>query len=332
MKVEKIRDNYYRVRQQYKGKRYSIVFDHKPSQKEITLALAEKLNAISSDSAQNGSIDSFTEKYLNLLKERGKSPSTLAGYQSIKRNTPDWFLKINIYNLENADLQKLVTLYSKGHSPKSTRNMYGLYRAVLAEFRPEMILSIKLPPIEKKMEYEPSTKDVMAILEYAKGGRYSVFLQLSVLGLRRGEIGALSLEDLSSDNVLTINKDLIVNENYEYIIKESAKTAASNRRILIPDNLANEIRNQGYIFEGNLHTVNEYLHKAQDALDIPRFRLHILRHFAAAYLNKMGFTKDQILAFGGWEKGSSVMERVYSYNLDPEESQKDIAGAFSDLF
>jgi len=67
-------------------------------------------------------------------------------------------------------------------------------------------------------------------------------------------------------------------------------------------------------------------------LGIPHFPLHILRHFAAAYLNKMGFTRDQILQFCGWEKSSNVMERVYSYNLDPEESQKDISDAFDNLF
>jgi len=46
----------------------------------------------------------------------------------------------------------------------------------------------------------------------------------------------------------------------------------------------------------------------------------------------MGFTRDQILQFCGWEKSSNVMERVYSYNLDPEESQKDISDAFDNLF
>ena len=57
-----------------------------------------------------------------------------------------------------------------------------------------------------------------------------------------------------------------------------------------------------------------------------------MRHFAAAYLAKQGFTKEQILEYCGWEKGSNVMERVYSYNLDPEDSQKDIAMTFNDLF
>jgi len=45
----------------------------------------------------------------------------------------------------------------------------------------------------------------------------------------------------------------------------------------------------------------------------------------------MGFTKEEIFEYCGWEKGSQVFDRIYSYNLDPEESQKDIASKFSSL-
>ncbi|MDD6633652.1 MAG: tyrosine-type recombinase/integrase [Lachnobacterium sp.] len=77
-----------------------------------------------------------------------------------------------------------------------------------------------------------------------------------------------------------------------------------------------------------MHTINEYLHKCQDALDIPRFRLHVLRHFAAAYLLKNGFNSTQIEDYMGWEHGSSVMQKVYAYYLNPHESQQDIASVF----
>ena len=96
--------------------------------------------------------------------------------------------------------------------------------------------------------------------------------------------------------------------------------------------IAELIREQGCVFEGNHHTVNEYLHKVQDKLGIPRFRLHMLRHFAAAYLHSKGFTDSQILSYGGWAENSDTMKRVYRYNLNPHESQKEISDTFKNIF
>jgi integrase len=209
--------------------------------------------------------------------------------------------------------------------------MYGLLRSTFARYRPELVLSVNLPSREVKSEYEPTTKDIQAIIEHSAGTRYHIPLQLAILGLRRGETCALTLSDLSEDNVLTINKDLVLDSSNRYIVKDHAKTQASNRRILLPGSLADEIRSQGYIWQGNPHTINEYLHKAQDALGIPRFRLHMLRHFCVAYLHKQGFTSEQIMGWGGWET-DSVMKRAYRYNLDPSESRKDIADKLGGLF
>ena len=43
---------------------------------------------------------------------------------------------------------------------------------------------VKLPASEIKSEYEPTTKDVERIVELAKGSRYSIVIQLAILGLR----------------------------------------------------------------------------------------------------------------------------------------------------
>jgi len=328
MRIEK-RGNSYRIQSMYKGKRYSITFDHKPTQKEITLALAERYQK--NEIHKNGTVAYYSEKYIDDKRNRGRSPTTITAYQSIIRNTPEWFLNESLFDIDEKDLQKIIDEYSLTHSPKSTANFNGFYTSVLSEYRPATTFQVKLPQRVKKLSYQPSTNDIMRIIEAVQNTRYSVFLQLSILGLRRGEIGALTLDDLSEQNILTISKDLVKDENNRYVVKETPKTTASNRRILIPAALADEIRAQGYIYKGNINNVNKYLHTLQDKLNIPQFNLHILRHFSAAYLNKMGFTRDQILDFCGWEKGSNVMEKVYSYNLDPEESQQNIASAFNSL-
>lgn len=331
MTIEKLPSGSYRISQAYQGKRYRITVDHKPSKKEATILIAEKMAAEAIETVEKGTLEQYANKYISEAEKRDLSPSTIRSYESIKRNTDSRFLKMNLFDLNEDVMQEMVDNYYEKHSPKSVSMYNGFWHSVISSYRPKFIYSTKLPKREKKAEYEPTTSDVMRILENVKGTEYSIPLQLAVLGLRRGEIYALTLSDLDNDNILTINKDLVHNKDNKPVIKNCPKTSASNRRILIPDALADEIRENGKIYEGNLDTLNKSLHKAQKRLGIPRFRLHMLRHFAAAYLHKMGFTDAQILEYGGWESNSNVMQRVYRYNLDPQESQKDIANVFSEL-
>ena len=330
MKAEK-HGNGYRVRKMYNGETYTAYFDHKPSQKEAMLVISSLMENVEKG-GDKGSVHASADKYIKDRRGRGLSPSTIIGYKSTVRNTPEWFLKMNAFDVEQKDMKRLISEYSKTHAPKTVSNLSNFYKAVFRFIRPKFVYRVEIPRRVKKMKYEPTTKDVMAILDHAKESRHSVFLQLAVLGVRRGEIAALTLADLNSSNVLTVSKDMIKSEGVGYEIKEIPKTSASNRRILIPSSLAEEIREKGYIFKGDIAQPYKYLQQIQDELGIPHFPLHVLRHFAAAYLNKKGFTRDQILQFCGWEKSSNVMERVYSYNLDPEESQKDISDAFDNLF
>lgn len=331
MKIEKLPNGYYRVRQQYKGKRYSINFDHKPTQKEINIAMAERMNDIEDKTVENGSMELFADKHIEKLRKKEKSPTTIKSYNSIKKNTPEWFLKTELAKVTEEDYQKVTDEYYETHSSKSTRSLYSFWHCVLKSYRPHLSISVTLPEREKKYEYQPSTKDVKRILEYSKDTRYYLPLRLASIGLRRGEFCCLTEKDINEDNILTINKDMVIDEDNKHVIKNTPKTDASNRRILIPSDIADMIRENKIVFDGNMHTINEYLHKCQDALEIPRFRLHIMRHFAAAYMLKKGFTSIQIEDYMGWEHGSTVMQKVYAYNLDPEESQVDIASVFLDL-
>lgn len=330
MKVEKLPNGFYRVRQQYNGKRFSVNFDHRPTNKEINTALAEKMNKFRVCSVE-GSLDYYAMKYIAKVEEDGKSPSTIRGYKSIRKNTADWFKNTAIAKVTEEDYQNIVDEYYEDHSSKSTRNFFSFWHSVLREYRPLFEITVKLPPKEKKHEYEPTTDDIKRILEYSKDSRYYLSLRMASLGLRRGEWCAISTKDLNEKNVLSINKDMVVTSDNKQIIKNTPKTEASNRRILIPSDVAELIRENGVVFDGNMHTINHYLHKCQDALDIPRFRLHIMRHFAAAFMLKNGFTTVQIEDYMGWEHGSTVMQKVYAYNLDPHDSQKDIATVFKSL-
>jgi integrase len=183
-------------------------------------------------------------------------------------------------------------------------------------YRPQFTLKTTLPRLQKEKGYQPTTDDIKSVLEAVKGTEYSIPFQLGVLGMRRGEICALTLDDLKGCD-LTINKTLVYNKGW--ILKHTAKTDESNRVICIPDKLSKEITNNGVIFDGDPKRLNNHLHRVQKSLNIPPFRFHDLRHYFASYASTLGMPEADIMAMGGW-KSDHVFKSIYRDSM--QESMK----------
>ena len=145
------------------------------------------------------------------------------------------------------------------------------------------------------------------------------------MGLRNSEICGLSITDLSGEQ-LTINKALVRGEG-GYILKPTPKTDKSNRVITIPKDLADKIREQGYIYEGYPQQIDKYLRRAQKQLDIPSFGIHRMRHFFASYMHDLGYSDAVIQSLGGWST-DCVMKSVYRHALNEDEARAQIANDF----
>ena len=333
MKIEKLPSGSYRIRKTYKNKTYTVITKYKPTQKEAMQLMAEEMDKpLTPLSCPVASFAEYYDKFIVEIEKQGKSPSTVRGYEGMRRLMSEHFCYLRLSEITNEDVQAELDRYGETRSPKSVINLYGLIRSVMLMYRPNFDLTVNLPTIVKKAEYEPSTRDIQRILEASKGTRYEIVLHLCVLGVRRGEAIAITASDIDENNILTINKDIVLNKNHEYVVKNKPKTEYSNRRILLPRSLADKIREQGFVYRGDPHSINKYLHTFQDKLGIPRFRLHMFRHFCVAYLHREGFTDQQIMTFGGWSNSSDVMKRAYRYNLDPEVSQKEIADTIENIF
>ena len=328
MNIEKLPSGSYRITQMFEGKRYRVTLKYKPTTKEalrIMSDLMEKDEGI----VDGYSVEYYINKYLDGLRAAARlSPSTIKGYASISRSLSSDFKRLRLHSVTEEDIQAELKDYGLEHTSKTVKNVKGFLEVVFKEYRPKFSWDYKIPQKEQRKEHEPTTEEVMRILDAAKGTRFEVPLKLAVLGLRRGEICALQLSDLSDDDLLTIDKALVIDEHNKKHIK-APKTEASKRTIGIPHELAQLIRERGF-FDGNPNVLNNHIHLLQDSLGIPRFKFHMLRHFAVAYLHKEGFTSEQIMSFGGWST-DYVMKRAYRYNLDPKESQKAITDKFSSL-
>lgn len=319
MKIEKLNTNSYRVRKMYKGKQYSLVFDHKPTQKEVAIELAEAMTVIKDVACSltvTGAIDKYIENGKNIL-----APSTIKGYRSCQRNMPEELANTELIEIDNDLLQKYVSQILEKHSVKYCKNIMGLVRGVLASYRPNFVFKVKYPTVTKTDQneaYMPTSEDVSKIIKAAEGTEFEIPLMLAAsCGLRRGEICALTIDDLSDDNYLTINKDMVQDEHNNWIVKPP-KTKTSVRKLYVQPFIADKIREKGYIYKGYPNSIYDWLQNAQNKLGIPNFTLHKLRHFFCSSLSAANIDEATILKLGGWSD-PSVMKRVYRHSTADNE-------------
>ena len=316
MKIEKLPSGSYRVRKQFNGKRIALIFDHKPTPKEVLNEMAKI-----PETTVKGSFLACAESYIE-SKSNIISPSTIRGYKAVLKGLPDDFKTMKLSAITQIDVQKLINDYSASHKPKTVRNAHGFISAVLRQFRPEMVLSTTLPQRIENSGYIPSEDDIKRILDASKDNPfYHIAFQLGVMGLRRSEVCALELSDIKGNN-LSVTKALVEDESKQWIIKQT-KTVAGTREIYIPDNLVREIKENGKIYDGYPNTLVRGLHKYQDRLGIPRFRFHDLRHFFATYAHSQGVSDADIMASGGW-KSDYTMKSVYRHEMKQKEAQEKI--------
>ena len=309
MSIRKRGKSYY-IEKMYKGIRYSMTVNYKPTKAEADRLIFELIG--SKKDVADGSFLDHARKYIK-SKNNVLSPATVRGYETVINELPYSFKNKQLKAVTHEDVQLLVNELSASVKPKTVRNIHGFVSAVMRSVISDWASTATLP--QKKVEcfYVPEKSDVKAILDYVKGTKYEVPYWLAVYGLRRSEIGALETTDLIKSNTITVNKALVQGADKSWYIKDT-KTTASNRDIKVSDYVADLIRAmpEGRVYTGSLHTLNEHLHIIQDKLNIERFRLHLLRHFFASTAREI-MPDAYVEQLGGWKPGSQIMKKVYDY-------------------
>lgn len=315
MKIEALPSGSYRITKMYKGKRYRVTFDHKPTEKEMTIALAEKMEH--DETRKNGTFEHYAKDYI-AKRSHVLAESSKYTYENKINVISENFKSKNLYDITQVDVQNEINEYAKTHAPKTVRTHHGFISAVLRAYRPRLVLRTTFPQKKPRESYLPSDEDIKAILDAAKGTEDSVGLQLGVLSLRRAEVCALQMSDLKG-NELHVHASLVYNK--KWIIKETPKTDAGNRIVYLPQSLVDEIKKQGYFFKYSPNKLLEHLQKYQKELGIPQFTFHDLRHYFASYASRF-IPEADAMALGGW-KSDYVFKQVYRESM--KEKRKESA-------
>ena len=323
MKPRKLPSGSWNVRIMCNGKSYSFTDPDKHRVMRKASEFAEMCHEDMENPKLADAIDAFISERSDSL-----SPATIRGYSSIARTvrarSPQVANK-RCLSLTDRDIQSIIKPIS---SPKTQRNYVNLIQTVTGRK-----FSVRYKQKQPKEIQVPSELEVQGLIAIFRKTELEIPVLLGAYaGLRRGEIAALTIQDLDGD-YLHISKDMVLDDFGEWITK-APKTLASNRTVLLPHYVAERIRQKGYITHLAPNNITKRFIKRQQSLGIESpYTFHSLRHFFASFLHAQSIPDAYVLRAGGWTT-PFVMERVYRHALDDihlEMSQKAVS-AFQNSF
>lgn len=136
--------------------------------------------------------------------------------------------------------------------------------------------------------------------------------------LRRSEVCALTADDVNG-SIISVNKALVDKGANEWVLK-TTKTVSSTRLVEMPDFVIKKFPRKGRLVDLNPDQVTHRFEKALKSLEIPHFRFHDLRHYAASIMHAIGIPDQYIMQRGGWSS-DHTLKTIYRGTIE-EYTQK----------
>ncbi len=255
------------------------------------------------------------------LKNNVLSPSTIREYRRAQNYNYTDIKDIRLSEITNDDIQRWVNGFAKDHSPKTVKNAYGLIRAVLDTFAPDIRLRITLPQSIPHKLYVPSDSDIKTLIEYFSENDPDMELAvyLAAFGtLRRSEVCGLETGDIDG-NTITVRRAMVDSGSDDWVLK-TTKTVSSTRTIEMPQFVIDKCPAEGRIVNLNPDQITHRFMRALRRLDVPAFRFHDLRHYAASIMHAIGVPDQYIMQRGGWSS-DKTLKAIYRGTIKDYEEK-----------
>ena len=246
------------------------------------------------------------------------SPSTIRKYNRMLSTLDDnyhWFTGKQIGKITQQNVQVLVNELSAIYAPKTVRNYYGYINSFLS------FEGVNLPRIEPKSVDIPTKEEIEKLKAVTKGTCMEIPVLLGAeCMMRRGEICALTINDIDFEkHTITINKNMVMNNDSKWIIK-SPKTIYSTRTIKAPQHVLDLIKQQGYITHCNPNKITGYFAKYCQKAQIYSYNFHSLRHYCASVFHFLNIPMSYTQEYGGWGTDGKTLQKIYQHTLRDESN------------
>ena len=333
MKIEKLPSGNYRVRVTIghtpdgKPVRKSFTHSDKKTLRRIAAEYADTHRNVTTNQSVGAALDAML-----LSKSPVLSPSTVRAYTSMTRTMKARharFCALSVHSVSRQDLQTFInTLVGAGKSPKTVRNYHGMLSAAFK------FAGYNLPPVTLPQKVPPNInipddQILSMIMKAACEEGLEVPIALGVMGMRRSEICALSIDDLKG-SILHVRKAVVYGPDKK-LHEKTTKNFTSDRYVRIPDAIADMIRKQGFITDQTPAALSHSFDRLLKKYDLPHYTLHDLRHFCASYCHNILHMSDaQIQAITG-HKTSIVLRAHYIHPMDTDRTGKLAADSLASL-
>ncbi len=330
-KPQKLPSGNWRIRLQIDGKRYSIT---KPTKDEVKEEARKLYAGFEIEKRSPMTVGQAIDRYIS-EKSKILSPYTIKGYNTIRRNYFQSIMNLNLTDLEQRDIQRAIMLDQvAGKSPKTIKNAHGLLTATLSEYRPKFHVESKLPKLVKTERDIFSEEDMAKVWQAAKGDKYELAILLaSWFGLRMSEVRGLKFGDISINNpphcnTMHIHRARIRVKGQD--IDKTPKTAAGNRRIILPDLVFTLILKEtqkhkapcadDYICPYSISAINKGFIRICKKAGVEPCRFHDLRHFAASVSLALGVPDKYSMKRMG-HATENMLKTTYQHTMKSKEEE-----------
>lgn len=250
------------------------------------------------------------------------SPSTVAGYKRLQRNTFQRLMPIQLSSITSEHIQREISaMVREGKSPKYVANAEGLLSSVLKQAMPEKQFNLHLPTKRKPNLRQPDDKEIGAIMAAFRGSAVELPVLMALwMGMRLSEILGARHEDIDGGK-LHICRAVVLDENNQPAEKDSAKTYAGDRWVSVPGYIAQLIaatgRDSGPLVTFSGAAIYKRFVRTLDQAGIPRCRFHDLRHINAAVMVRLGVDSKYAQERNGWAS-DRMYKQVYAYAMSDQ--------------
>ena len=278
---------------------------------------------------------SFFEACMQFISARTNviSPRTLAEYTRMAKNDLAALHNVLVCDITPDAVQRFINVYSSSHSPKSVRNLHGFLCSVLSDAAPDLRIRTKLPQRQKTEISIPTQENINAAIMQADDYMRLAVLLAANMGMRRGEICALTWADVEK-NVISITKSMAKDVNKEWVAKPP-KTTAGKRSLPMSDSVKSAIdalrkpsqRSTDRIFP---FTPDAVTHRWATICSNCNFqcRFHDLRHYNASVMLALGVPDKYAMGRMG-HSTTNMLKTVYQHlQADKEKAFSDRINSF----
>lgn len=258
------------------------------------------------------------------LKRNVLSPSTINGYEIVRRNRLKSLMVIDVTDVNNITMQRAISEDSRTVGRKTIKEAVNLVLAALKMYGIKVDLNVTLPPKKAIIRELP---EPVVVLKAIKGSDVELACLLAIwLSLRMSEVRGLQFRDIKDGKILVRrSKIFFAGEDH---IRDFNKTYSSTRAIRLPEYIQKMIddvphnSDEDFIIDMDYQTIARHFKKLLMAEGYD-MHFHDLRHLNASVMLALGIPDKYAMERGGWST-NQTMKNVYQHVFQSDRERADI--------